>query len=341
MIHDLQSLLQRYCSSRFRDKLGVVVKEISDPISGVESDVYFFCIEHGLARERLRDELVLRIYTRVDAYAKSWHEFMGMQKLQEAGYPVPRVLVVERDKSPFKRPFVIMERILGQEMWRLLNGSSEERRREVLTQFASLLVRLHSLEWQRFVSVDSQYRPGDAHTCLDRWLETFRSFLVRFRIAGLEPVFEWLAARRETVPCLGPSLVHSDFHPGNVLVRTDGSAVVLDWTGVEISDARFDLGHTLVVLSCAGQPEWRDAVLEAYDELLEAPVEQLAYFEVAACFKWFFALTVSLRYGADKVGLGPEAVTRLKPAPSVLKRAHDLLLARTNLAVPEIEVMIS
>jgi aminoglycoside phosphotransferase (APT) family kinase protein len=341
MIPDLESLLQRYCSSKLRNKFGVRVRGISDSKSGVESDIYFFLIEHGLAQERQTEELVLRIYTRVDAYDKSQHEFIAMRRLREAGYPVPLVLAVERDNSPFKQPFMIMERIVGQEMWQLLNDSSQQRQKEVLTHLSRLLVQLHSLECKPFVNEQNQYKRAGRSVFVDRWLESLRPVLVRFPIVGLEPVFEWLVSRREAVPCLKPSLVHSDFHPGNVLVRDDGSAVVLDWTGLDISDARFDLAHTLLLLSCIANSEWRDIVLGAYEEFSDAPVEQLAYFDVAACFRWFLALTVSMRYGPDKVGLGPQAVTRLRPSKSALKKAHELLHTRTNLTVPEIEAMIS
>jgi aminoglycoside phosphotransferase (APT) family kinase protein len=341
MIPDLERLLQRYCSSKLRDKHGVRVRGISGSKSGVESDIYFFSIEHGLAQERLSEELVLRIYTRVDAYDKSQHEFTAMRHLRDAGYPVPRVLAVERDNSPFKQPFIIMERIVGQEMWELLNNSSPQGQKEILTHLSRLLVQLHSLECRPFVSKQNQYRTGDHSVFVDRWLKSLRSVQVRFPIAGLEPVFEWLVSRREEVPCLRPSLVHSDFHPGNVLVRNDGSAVVLDWTGLEISDARFDLAHTLLLLSCIADSEWRDIVLDAYEELSGARVEQLAYFDVAACFRWFLVLTVAMRYGPDKVGLGPDAVAQLKATPSVLQKAHDLLSTRTSMTVPEIDALIS
>lgn len=335
MILDAERL-QRYCASNLSYGHEVKISGISDPRSGVESDVYFFRLEHGPASTRATEDLALRLYTRVDAYRKSWHEFTVMRQLREAGYPVPHVLVVERDNSPFARPFLIMERVIGQEMWQLLNGASRESQRQVLTRLADLLVQLHSLDSRRFAE-DSGKRDADSFAELDRWLETFRELLTRFPIAGLEPVFEWLALRRKEVPRSRPAVVHSDFHPGNVLVRNDGTAVVLDWAGLEVSDPRFDLAHTLLLLGCIGaNSEWRDTVLAAYEELTAARVEGLAYFEVAACFKWFVALTVSMRYGCDKLGLGPDAATRLNAPGPILKKAHDLLHHRSGIAVPEI-----
>ena len=35
------------------------------------------------------------------------------------------------------------------------------------------------------------------------------------------------------VPCRHPALVHGDFHPNNILLREDGSAVVIDWAGLQ------------------------------------------------------------------------------------------------------------
>ena len=39
-----------------------------------------------------------------------------MHKLYQAGYPVPQVLHLEQETSPFGKPFVIMERVDGRPM---------------------------------------------------------------------------------------------------------------------------------------------------------------------------------------------------------------------------------
>jgi aminoglycoside phosphotransferase (APT) family kinase protein len=335
---DLAGRLEDYCASRF-DRQDVRVRGVSSPTSGVESDVYFFRMEYGPPHQRLSEDLAIRVYTRVDAYNKCLHEFRGMRQLHEFGYPVPSVLAVERDQSPLDRPFVIMERVLGQDMWPVLNGSSSQRRAEVLIQFSRLLVQLHSLPYQPFADQYTPYRETDRKMVLDRWLEPFRLMMEQFPIAGLKAVFEWLVSRQKEISCPKASVIHSDFHPGNVLLREDGSAFVIDWAGLDVSDPRFDLGHTLLLLHCVAGPDSRNAVLTAY-EASGAVVDHLDYFEVAASFRWFLALLVSLRHGADKIGLGPNAAAKLMPPTEILQKAHDILYERTDIAVLEIRELI-
>jgi len=329
------------------------VSDLTAISSGWESDIYSFAVEHGPADGRRREELILRIYPADDAYDKSGHEFHGMSQLHKAGYPVPQVLILERENSPFGKPFVIMERIEGQVLWPLLFGSPQEKQQELLTLFCNLFVQLHALEWRSFdyaqgraqdkpfVHNVARYDTGDPYTFVDRWLETYRSYLSTFPSPGFLAVIEWLEARRDQVPCLRPSLIHLDYHPDNVLLRDDGSAVVIDWTQLDISDSRFDLAWTLVLVSSLKGAKWRHRILQEYERLAGASAEQIAYFEVAACAKRLGSVVLSLSYGPEKLGMRPDAATMMRQQMGALKRVYDLLLERTGIRVAEVEELLA
>jgi len=125
MSDDMQNHLQTYCATAFPTRQEVQVTDLTTISSGWESDIYSFAVEHGPAGGRRREELILRIYPADDAYDKSRREFHGMSQLHKAGYPVPQVLILEREHSPFGKPFVIMERIEGRVLWSLLVSSIE------------------------------------------------------------------------------------------------------------------------------------------------------------------------------------------------------------------------
>ncbi len=365
MSDDMQSRLQTYCATAFPTRQEVQVSDLTAISSGWESDIYSFAVEHGPADGRRREEMILRIYPADDAYDKSGHEFHGMSQLHKAGYPVPQVLVLERENSPFDKPFVIMERIKGQVLWPLLFGSPQEKQRELLTLFCKLFVQLHTLEWRSFdypfdyaqgrdqdepfdhaqdkpfVHDAARYDTEDPYTFVDWWLETYRSYLALFPSPGFLAVIEWLEARRDQVPCLRPSLIHLDYHPDNVLLRDDGSAVVIDWTQLDISDSRFDLAWTLVLVSSLEGAKWRHRILQEYERLAGARVEQIAYFEVAACAKRLGSVVLSLSYGPEKLGMRPDAATMMQRQMGALKRVYDLLLERTGIRVAEVEEMLA
>jgi aminoglycoside phosphotransferase (APT) family kinase protein len=208
MNDDLQSQLQAYCVRAFPSRQGVRVSGLASVSAGWESDVYSFDVEHGPPGARRREELILRIYPGDDAHAKSAREFRGMRHLHEAGYPVPRVLLLERENSPFGRPFVIMERVEGRVLWPILFNAPGRRQQELLAQFCELFVRLHRLDWRPFVDDVARYELGGPTIFVDQWLRRVRGAVERFPLSNSLRILEWLEARREQVPCLRPAPVH-------------------------------------------------------------------------------------------------------------------------------------
>ena len=265
-----------------------------------------------------------------------------MQQLFAAGYPVPRVLALERDASPFGKPFVIMERVEGKMMWEPLFRSPEPQQSERLALFCDLLVRLHRLDWRPFVADPAAVEQSGA-------------IRVRGRLAGagargpsrsstclmLTRCSHWLEARRDRVPCARPAPVHLDFHPGNLLLRADGSATVIDWTQIQVSDPRFDLAWTLMLVGAAEGWAWRDRILAEYERLAGAPIEELEWFEVAACGKRLFSVIVSLAAGPEALGMRPEAVELMRQQFGALRNVYQLFVARTGLRLREVERLLA
>ncbi|MCP4541115.1 MAG: phosphotransferase [Chloroflexi bacterium] len=341
MNKDMQNYLHDYYTHIFPNKSGMQVSNLTSISVGWESDIYSFDLEYGPTGERQRKALILRIYPGDDAHEKSAREFHGMSQLYDASYPVPQVLILERENSPFDKPFVIMERIKGQMLWPLLFGSPGEKQQKLLTQFCDLLVQLHALEWRPFVDDVSKYDTRDPYILVDRGLTQFRHFLSGFPQSGFLPVLEWLEVRRDQVPCLRPSPIHWDFHPGNVLLRDDGSMIVVDWTAFDISDSRFDLAWTLLLISTHKDAKWRDIILHEYERLTETPVEQIEYFDVAACTRRLFSVVTSLSEGPEKLGMRPEAVAMMKQQMGAIERVYDLLLERTGIRVTQVEELFA
>ncbi len=340
MNDNIKDHLQTYCTNAFPHKQNLSISDLDNISAGWESDVYAFVLEHGPDGERQREDLILRVYPGDDALFKSAREFWGMRQLHRAGYPVPEVLLLENKDSPIEQPFVIMERIEGQPLWSLLFGDGE-RERELMTLFCKLLVDLHALEWRPFVDDVSRYDTGDPYTFVDSALAFGRSALTHYPQLGFEPVIEWLEARRDQVPCHRPAFVHQDLHPENVLLRDDGTAIVIDWTQVDVSDPRFDLAWTLLLVSVFEDSKWRDVILAEYERLAGVRVEQIEYFDVFACVKRLFSVLVSLSEGAQAMGMRPEAVEKMREQMDTTRKVYDLLLARTGIAIPEVEEILA
>jgi aminoglycoside phosphotransferase (APT) family kinase protein len=342
MSDNIQSRLQTYYAYTFPTKQEVRISDLINIAAGWESEIYSFAVEHGPAQERQREELILRIYPGDDAHAKSAREFHGMSQLHQAGYPVPHVLVLERENSPFGgKPFVVMEKVEGQVLWPLLFGSTKKKQQELLTLFCELFVQLHALEWRPFVGDLEQYDTEDPYVFVDQWLNLVHDILTRFSLTGFFPIVEWLEARRDELFCPRPSPVHLDFHPNNILLCSDGSAAVIDWGHIDVSDPRFDLAWTLVLVSSYEGAEWRDRILHEYEHLAGTNMEQIECFEVFACIKRLVSVVVSLLDGPEKLGMRPDAVTMMKQQMGATKRVYDLLLERTGIRIGEVEKLLA
>ena len=333
--------VEEYLKTAYPDRQEIQVVNLTSITSGWENEMYAFGLQYGPSAKRHQEGLVLRIYPGDDAHKKSLHEFESIRKLAQAGYSVPHVHLLERDSSPFGRPFVIMERIDGQEMLSVLMEASRTKQRELITLFCDLFVRLHSLDWRPFVDDPSQFESGDPYLFIDQWLDRAKYEINRFSKAELLPVATWLEKRRDTVPCPHPSVVHFDFHPNNILLRDDGSAVVIDWPGLNVTDARFDLGWTLLLTYAYLGKGWRERILREYERLAGGSVEQVEFFEVFACVRRIFDVTVSLSEGAEKLGMRPGAVENIRQQMDALANVYELLVDLTGIRIEELEGMVN
>ncbi len=329
------------CARAFPDRRIAGISGVTDLSTGWESELHAFVLEWGTGADRRRDGLVLRLYPGDGGAAKSAHEFRSMRRLRGAGYPVPEVFALEQGDVPFGKPFILMEKIDGGEMWPLLSRSSEKIREDLLTLFCELFVRLHALDWRIF-SDEADRDADDPYRFVDGWLRVARETIRNSpEYVDFLPVAAWLEERRDALPCRRPSPVHQDFHPNNVMVRPDGSAVVIDWTGFAVTDPRFDLAWTTMLAYVYAGTELRDRILHEYARLSGAPVEHIACFEVCACARRLHDIAVSLSEGAERQGMRPEVVAAMRRQKAQIGRVYDMLTERTGLRIPRVETLIA
>jgi len=336
----IQQSIQKYLAGVYPDWLALQISNLSDITSGWENDMYAFDLITSHDEVSRQDELVLRIYPGDNALEKSAHEYKSILKLEQAGYPVPHVWLLEQDLHILGRPFVIMQRINGVQMWPVLERAQPAEQERLIHQFCELFVRLHNLDWRPFMEHSATQTISDPYFLIDHWLQAAQASLMKFPDTGLAPILAWLAEHRDALPCTGPSVVHSDFHPGNILLRPDGSAVVIDWPSLQVTDARFDIAWTLLLAYAHMGRDWRDRILNEYEKIEGKGVDQIEVFEVAACARRLFDISVSVSEGAQKMGMRPEAVQSMLEQKDALTRVYNLLVQHTGIQITEIERLI-
>ncbi len=162
-----------------------------------------------------------------------------MAALHEAGLPVPAVPVMSAEPVVDGRPFILMERIEGR---RVEPTSQVEAPAAIARSAVEVLKRLHDVPVERTGIGDEE--PIDLRTEMMRWgalmQRTPEELTTRAgELGGL--------LAREVPAGRPPTLVHGDYHYGNMLFRGADVVAVLDWEIAEIGQQLLDLGALCVV----------------------------------------------------------------------------------------------
>lgn len=231
-----------------------------------------------------------------------------------------------------------MEKIQGQTAAHIFDHASQEDRQALVTQCCQLYIALHALDWAPFVSAAEQYRAEDV---ISSWLADAKSKCRQWLIGVFDPILDWLQEHCKEVSCQRLSVTHGDFHLNNILVRDDGTLCVIDWTGPNISDYRFDLAWTLMLMRTQGKADQAAMMQATYERLANHPLEHLDFFEIIACFKRLFDIAVSLHSGAAILGMKPGAEEEMKQQVDRIQAVYTLLQQRIASPLPYIEQLIS
>lgn len=323
---DLSTALAGYL-----DAAGWDVLRLSDPEEigqGWESTIHTFTVTASDGTER---DIVLRRYSGPAGGAKAVREFEGMRYLGSGGYPVPEVLAVEPDPGPVGTPFILMERVDGDTMWPLIFPAGGGVDRDLFGLFVDLAVRLHRFERDGF-----RGKPASVEAQLGEW----RAASAEHPMPGFDAALAWLDARAGSVAPMEPAVVHWDYHPENVLYD-NGTVNVIDWTQVGVSDPRFDLAWTMLLVGTYQGEEHRDAIRNEYEERSGASVPSLGFFDAAVSVKRLYSVTVSLLAGPEALGMQPEAAVQMREQVEPLGSVYRLFQERTGLTIPEVERVLS
>jgi aminoglycoside phosphotransferase (APT) family kinase protein len=257
-----------------------------------------------------------------------------MTYLFHAGYPVPKVFYLETNTGTLGNPFIIMERIEGRTMMDDLMNASEEEQQSMMTLFIRLWVDLHTL------TIPDEYKGTTTHEYVNRILNWGKRNITDHNIDWLKPVLNWLNERKPQLTCEAPSIIHRDYHPNNIMLRNDGSPVVLDWSSVTVGDYRDDLAWTILLGTVYLDPNFKGTVLKTYEEIAGCQIQDIDFFEVNAIFRRLQDFAISFTSGPEKMGMRHGALEMMRQDSRQYIKIYDLLHERTGLEVPELKQLV-
>jgi aminoglycoside phosphotransferase (APT) family kinase protein len=203
-----------------------------------------------------------------------------MKALSEAGLPAPPILAMSQEPVIDGRPFVLMAKIDGDRIESIVGTVPDQ---QLASSAVEVLKALHALPLERTGIGDEEPQPLEAE--LMRW-----GWLMERAPAELTQRAPQLGGRlAETRPAPEePTLVHGDYHYGNMLFREGRVVGILDWEIAQIGQPLLDLACLSVVAHAgrAGEGVPGGGKVDVDDgDLLKM------YGADPADYTWFLALT--------------------------------------------------
>jgi aminoglycoside phosphotransferase (APT) family kinase protein len=215
--------------------LGVRVTELEPIPEGHSGFTYFVTTDDGRYVMRLPPP-----GARIAGTADVMRQGRIMRALHQAGLPTPDVPVICDEPKIDGRPFVLMERVEGA---RIEKTAREHSADDIAASAVDVLKRLQALPLEKTGIGDE--RPVGLHEEMLRWAWLMQrapeELTRRAGELGALLVAQVPDGRR-------PTLVHGDYHYGNMLFEDARVSVILDWEIAQIGQPLLDLGALCVVV---------------------------------------------------------------------------------------------
>jgi aminoglycoside phosphotransferase (APT) family kinase protein len=319
--------LERYYGRKLQGKGNVEISDIADIAGGISNYMYSFRLEYDEGTGRHSENLILRACR---DKGKLHREFQVLQKLYPTSIPVPKVYDIGEEIPGFS--FIIMEKIEGQTMdkgmlniaiARTISSNAAESMTdaeiaelfknaeiaESLKQFSRILADINTLDW-RSIGFDFLDPPEGEYGYINRQLSGLRERYKSLEIDCLNPILDWLEANKP--PSDHYVLLHSDYHPLNVMVDKGEIAAIVDWEGVQIGDAAYDVCCFCFLLRVLDPlDEWHSIVTETllghYRETTGRELQNFDFYLVLRAVGKLFHILGMKIHGTEKLGMRTEA----------------------------------
>ncbi len=254
-------------------------------------------------------------------------EFRVLHARAGGPLPSPPTPWFERDPAVFDRPFYVMERLPGEVPIPAPGPAgagpfTEAERATLGPEVAGALARLHAVDW-RAAGLEFLGVPGPGTDFALREVAKWES-LIQQSLRKPEPVLTevlmWLKTNAPETRRL--AFVHGAYRTGNLIIKDDAVAAIIDWELQVIGDPMYDVAYVLSDLNREGSPLLscvveREFFLDYYQQLtgLTVDLDVCRYYEVLYMMR-------STAFWLSASGLFAEGKNK------------DLRLARTAYSVP-------
>ena len=215
-----------------------------------------------------------------------------MSALRSVGLPTPAIPLMSSDAAIDGRPFILMERVDGV---RIEETARRENPLDIATSAVNVLKRMQALPIEKTGIGDEE--PVGLREEMMRWAMLMQRAPEELTTRAGE-LGGLLAAHIPTERA--PTLVHGDYHYGNMLFRGAQVVAVLDWEIAELGQPLLDLGclcSMTVRRRFADAPSPGGAVAIEMEELFDlygVNADEMGWFVALSLYKYAAILGYNL-----------------------------------------------
>lgn len=325
-----QEKIRGYLQSKLPEARNLMLSDFVQTAGGWSHEIYIFYATWQENGREVRQGFCLRKDPGVGLLrelSSLKEQYRVIQALEPTAAPTPKVYWYEEDPTLLGGPFFVMEKVEGEvpNPWAKVGKqyyAEAATRGKLPRSFTEALASLHNLDWKA-AGLDFIGVPGPGNNFALREVTKWES-LIQQSLRKPEPVLTevlmWLKANAPKTQRL--AFVHGAYRTGNLIVKDDAIAAIIDWELQVIGDPMYDVAYVLSDLNREGSPLLscvveRDFFLDYYQELtgLTVDLEVCRYYNILYMMR-------STAFWLSASGLFAEGKNK------------DLRLARTAYSVP-------
>jgi aminoglycoside phosphotransferase (APT) family kinase protein len=223
----------------------------------------------------------------------------------------------------------------GQNIYKAMDGMPEAKQVELWKEFSQLLADIHKLDWESagFGFLDP---PKGRYGYVNRWLSTMGEWCEYISPYDASPILAWLEDNKP--PSDHYALLHGDYHPDNVIARMGEVAAIVDWEGVSIGDAAYDVCWPPLLFRLFGLPEeWSDragrSFLRYYEEAAGRELRNIDFYQVLKASFFLLIGLILKTHGAQEIGVKKEAEILMRSGFDLPGRCARFIEEKTGITI--------
>ncbi|OLS23041.1 MAG: hypothetical protein HeimC2_27810 [Candidatus Heimdallarchaeota archaeon LC_2] len=271
-------IIQNILGSHFPEDSITINNSFERILGGADTEIFSFSIK--ITNQSNPLPLVLRLYREGAVMGVSKREFETLDQLYNAGLSVPKPYGYADSDNKLKRPFLIMELIVGEMLSEIFFNSKTDVE-ALMLKFIQNLVNIHNVNWKDHLSIlvppDIK---SDPYQVIKRFMRRPVELIEQYNINELKPLITWLQKHLLEHPLDKIVLIHGDYHAMNVMVKENGDLVTIDWTNIILGDRRVDIAFTIVAMGSASDIPLKENLVKIYEEITQKKIEGIEFFMV-------------------------------------------------------------